>query len=137
MKALISPPKEKALFDPKLGAVSWRWDENAVTISIERAGIVGLSANDGQESAARLSQQLNNNQAFIISNEAYMRCALMVAANTTKIDPRFASDFSLKGLDIRIQYTGEMLRLRPHGGKFNNQWISIPSANCGWEGNPI
>ena len=33
MKALISPKSDKNFFDPKLGGGSWRWDEDAVTIS--------------------------------------------------------------------------------------------------------
>jgi hypothetical protein len=137
MKTLISPKADKNFFDPKLGGGSWRWDEDALTISLDKAGVVGLSANDGQESAARLSQTLSNSGAFAVTNEPYGRCALMNAAVTTKIDSRFTSSFGLKGIDIRIQYDGDTLRLRPHGGKFDNQWITIPNARCGWEGNPI
>lgn len=137
MKVLINPTEEKPFFDPKLGGGTWRWDEDAVTISLGKAGVVGLSATAGQESAARLSQQLSNGGAFAVTNEPYMRCALMNAAVTTRIDTRFTSDFGLKGIDIRIQYSGDTLRLRPYGGKFDNQWITIPNARCGWEGNPI
>ncbi|MEI8131354.1 MAG: CHAP domain-containing protein, partial [Leptolinea sp.] len=106
MKALISPTEEKQFFDSKLGGGSWRWDEDAVTITLGKTGFVGLSAASGQESAARISQQLSNSGAFTITNEPYMRCALMNAAVITSTDFRFTSNFSLKGIDIRIQYTG-------------------------------
>jgi hypothetical protein len=136
MKALISPTSEKPFFDTKLGGGTWRWDEDGITISMEKSGIVGLSADSGQSSAARLSQQLSNAGAFAITNEPYMRCALINAAITSSTDPRFSYN-TLKGIDIRIQYSGDTLRMRPHGGKFDNQWITIPNARCGWEGNPI
>jgi hypothetical protein len=137
IKKLINPPAEKAFFDPKLGIGSWIWDEDAVTLSFQKAGVVGLSATSGQESASRLSQQLSNTGAFAITNEPYMRCALMNAAVTIQSDTRFTATFGLKGIDVRIQYTGDTLRLRPNGGKFDKQWITIPNARCGWEGNPI
>jgi hypothetical protein len=137
MKALISQTQAKPFSDPKLGSGTWQWDEDAVTISFGKNGYIGLSASSGQESAARLSQQLSNSGAFAISNEPYMRCALMNAAVTSRDDSRFSSNFGLKGIDIRIQYTGDTLRIRPQGGKLDNQWITIPNARCGWEGNPI
>jgi hypothetical protein len=137
MKTLISPTAEKPFFDHKLGSGTWRWDEDAVTISLEKAGVVGLSSTSGQESAARLSQQLSNNGAFMATNEPYIRCALMNAAVTLQTDTRFTTNFGLKGIAIRIQYTGDTLRMKPNGGKFDNQWITIPNARCGWEGNPI
>jgi len=137
MNALISPIVDKQFFDSKLGGGSWNWDEDAVTIALGKAGFIGLSASSGQESAARISQQLSNSGAFSVTNEPYVRCALMNAAVVTRTDGRFTSNFNLKGIDIRIQYSGDTLRLRPHGGKFDNQWITIPNARCGWEGNPI
>ncbi len=137
MKALINPGGEKPFYDTKLGSGTWRWDEDAITISLNKAGAMHLAGTSGQESAARLSQQLNNTGAFVTTNEPYIRCALISTAVITGSDVRFTANFGLKGLDIRIQFTGDTLRLRPHGGKFDNQCITIPNARCGWEGNPI
>jgi hypothetical protein len=137
IKKLINPRAEKPFTDQKLGSGSWIWDEDAVTITLGKEGVVGLSSLSGQESAARLSMQLSNDNAFIITNEPYMRCALMNTAVTLQSDQRFKANFGLMGISIRIQLTGDTLRLRPSGGKFDNQWITIPNARCGWEGNPI
>ncbi len=137
MKALINPTSDAYFFDSKLGNGTWRWDEDAFTISLEKVGAIGLAADIGQESAARLSQILSNAGAFTTTNEPFVRCALINAASITRNDVRFSSNFGLKGLDIRIQFTGDTLRLRPHGGKFDNQWITISNTRCGWEGNPI
>lgn len=137
MKALLTPTTEKAFYEPGLGGGSWRWDEDAFTITLDRSAANGLAGSAGQDAAAQLSQQFNNAGAFATTNEPYMRCALINAAVTAAADPRFTSSFGLKGLDIRIQFTGDTLRLRPHGGKFDNQWITIPNGRCGWEGNPI
>jgi hypothetical protein len=137
MENLITPASEKAYSDPLLGVGTWHWDENALTITMDRSGAHGLSGDEGQEASTRLSQQLNNAGAFAITSEPFARCALINAAVTVAGDMRFTSSFGLKGLDIRIQFTGDTLRLRPHGGKFDNQWITIPNARCGWEGNPV
>lgn len=137
MKELIEPTGDGYFFDAKLGNGTWRWTEDAFTISLERTGAIGMAADIGQESAARLSQTLNNEGAIAVTSEPYIRCALMKAANVAGNDVRFLSNFGLKGLDIRIEFTGDTLRLRPHGGKFDNQWITINNARCGWEGNPI
>ncbi len=137
MEELIEPTGDGYFFDPMLGNGTYRWDEDAITISLERTGAVGLAADIGQESAARLSQSLNNDGALAATSEPFVRCALMNAANITGNDLRFTSNYGLKGLDIRIQFTGDTLRLRPHGGRFDNQWITINNTHCGWEGNPI
>jgi hypothetical protein len=137
MKALLNPTTEKAFYDPRLGGGSWRWDEDAFTITLDRSGASGLAGSDGQEAAAQLSQQFSNAGAFATTNEPYIRCALINAAISTAKDAQFTTTFGLKGLDILIQFTGDTLRLRPHGGKFDNQWITIPNGRCGWEGNPI
>jgi hypothetical protein len=137
MKALINPTSDQTFFDNRLGGGTWRWDEDAFTIALDRTSAINLGSNSGQESAVRLSQQFSNAGAFAATNEPYIRCALINAAFTTANDIRFTTSFGLKGMDIRIQFTGDTLRLRPHGGKFDNQWITIPSARCGWEGNPI
>ncbi|HEX7555098.1 MAG TPA: hypothetical protein VF338_00635, partial [Leptolinea sp.] len=121
MKALIDPTSEKPFFDAKLGGGTWRWDEDAVTLVLDKPGVIELASASGQESAARLSQQLSNAGAFITTSEPYIRCALLNAAVTIATDYRFTSNFGLKGMDIRIQFTGDTLRLRPHGGKFDNQ----------------
>lgn len=137
MKALINPTQEQMFYDPGVGSGTWRWDEDALTIYADRSVANAFSASGGQEAATKLSQQLFTSGALVTTSDSYVRCALMNAANTMSGDIRFTSSFGLKGLDIRIQFVGDTLRLRPHGGKFDNQWITIPNAQCGWEGNPI
>jgi hypothetical protein len=136
IKALINPTAETHFFDSHIGGGTWRWDEDALTIVTDRPGVISLGDEIGQDAAGRLSQLLNNAGAFATTNEPFVRCALTNTANIIHNDIRFTSSFGLKGLDIRIQFTGDTLRLRPHGGKFDNQWITIPNARCGWEGNP-
>lgn len=137
MKALILPTSEQRYVVAQVGGGTWRWDEDGFLITMDREGVTALAAENGQEAAGNISQTLSNAGAFVATNEPYMRCALLNTARITAGDARFTSNFGLKGLDIRIQFTGETLRLRPHGGKYDNQWITIPEARCGWEGNPI
>lgn len=137
MKALINPTSNKGIYDPKVGNGSWRWDEEALSINLDRAGVNSLSGQNGKTAADLLTDQLNTGGAFETTSDSYARCALENAASTLRGDIRFTSSFGLKGLDIRIQFSGDTLRLRPKGGKFDGQWITISGARCGWEGNPL
>jgi hypothetical protein len=137
MKALINPTSSKGIYDPKVGNGSWRWDEEALSINLDRAAVNSLSGQNGKTAADLLTDQLNTGGAFQTTSDTYGRCALQNAAATLRSDIRFTSSFGLKGLDIRIQFSGDTLRLRPKGGKFDGQWITISGARCGWEGNPL
>jgi len=137
MKALINPTSSKEFRDPKTGNGSWRWDEEALSISLDRAGVTSLTSGTGTSAADLLTDRLNSDGAFQTTSETYARCALQNMASTLQGDIRFTSSFGLKGLDIRIQFSGDTLRLRPKGGRFDGQWITISGAHCGWEGNPL
>jgi hypothetical protein len=137
MKALINPTSDKEFKDPNVGNGSWRWDEEALSINLDRAGVTSLSSHNGLAAAELLTDQLNTAGAFQTTSETYVRCALQNTVSTLQGDIRFTSSFGLKGLDIRIQFSGDTLRLRPKGGKFDGQWITISGARCGWEGNPL
>jgi hypothetical protein len=137
MKALINPTSNKGIYDPKVGNGSWRWDEEALSINLDRAAVNSLASKNGNASADLLTDLLNTGGAFETTSDTYARCAMQNVAATLSSDIRFTSSFGLKGLDIRIQFSGDTLRLRPAGGKFDGQWITISGARCGWEGNPL
>lgn len=135
MKALINPASSQSFAGPGNG--SWRWDEEALSITLDRSIVTAMATQNGASFADQLTDRLNSDGAFQTTSESYARCALQNTAATLASDIRFISSFGLKGLDIRIQFTGDTLRLRPKGGKFDGQWITISGARCGWEGNPL